>query len=443
MGLLDASWDKGLHQEVILPGQSARAPVRPFQPSFRPAAASPRRVSHGTGFWMAAYAFAVIMAFSAVPTPLYVIYGRQDHFSGLMSTLIYAVYAVGVIASLFFLGHVSDWVGRRRVLIPAVGVSIVAGLVFIFWTSIPALLVARILSGVAVGMVTSTATAHLGELHAQHRPQHPPRRSQLVAVAANLGGIGLGPLISGLLAQFAPRPLLVPYLVFEGLLLLGVLALSLSPETAAIPAEPVTYRPQRLAVPPEARGRFAAAATGGLVTFAVFGVFNSLAPAFLAGTLHDSSHALAGAVAFAVFAAAAIAQIVLMRLDVRATLTVGIVLLPVGLGVLSGATWVGSLPLFVAGGVIAGAGAGLSFKGALTTAVGIAPPGARAEVLAGYFLASYIGLSVPIVILGLVGEYVTTRSEMAVFSAVVTAALIPTTVALLAGRKAPPSRAAG
>ena len=405
--------------------------------------AAPRgRVSHGTGFWMVTYAFAAIMAFSAVPTPLYVIYAQQDHFSSLMSTLIYAAYAVGVVGSLFFLGHVSDWVGRRRILLPAIGISLVSGVIFLLWTDVAALLVARVLSGVAVGMVTSTATAHLGELHARHRPGGSPRRSQIVAVAANLGGIGLGPLISGLLASYAPRPLVVPYAVFEGLLLLGVLALVLAPETADVPPVPPAYRPQRIAVPPEARGRFAAAATGGLVTFAVLGLFNSLAPSFLAGTLHQPSHALAGAVAFAVFASAAIAQVALMSLSVRSTLTVGFALLPPGLGLLSAGTWLGNLPLFIVGGVITGAGAGLVFKGVLSVAVDLAPPAARAEVLSGLFLAAYIGLSVPIVILGVVSQYASTRSEMVVFSAVVLAALVPAAAKLLARRDRGPSSVA-
>ena len=75
---------------------------------FRPAS----RRHHSFGFWVAAAAFLVNMGFSAVPTPLYVLYQRRDHFSTITITLVYAVYAVGVIASLFLGGHVSDWLGR-------------------------------------------------------------------------------------------------------------------------------------------------------------------------------------------------------------------------------------------------------------------------------------------------------------------------------------------
>ncbi|MGH9088846.1 MAG: MFS transporter, partial [Acidimicrobiales bacterium] len=408
-----------------------------------------RRASPGTGFWLVAYAFTIVMAFSAVPTPLYVVYAARDHFSGLTVTLVYAVYAVGVIASLFLLGHLSDRFGRRRVLMPAVAVSVLAGLVFVLWTSLPALLIARVLSGVAVGMVTTTATAHLGELHARRRPgqvaqateaTQPARPAQgarlpqLVAVAANLGGIGAGPLVAGMLAQFAPRPLLVPYVVMEALLLLGLVGLWRTPETVTPPSVRTPYHPQRIVVPREGRARFAAACLAALVTFSAFGLFTSLAPSFLAHSLRDPSHALAGGVVFAVFASAAITQAALLSLRVRTTLLATMVLVPLGLAGVVAATWTGSLAAFVLGGAVTGAGAGLAFKGALAAAIEVAPPTARAEALAGFFLSGYIGLSVPIVLLGIVGEHVSTRVEVALFGAVAAAAMVATAAALLPRR---------
>src|SRR6202451_1531367 len=91
-------------QAAALPGTPTRE--RPRRPRHQ------RR--HSAAFWVVAAAFCVNLAFSAVPTPLYVIYQQRDHFSTLMITVVYAVYAVGVIVSLFLGGHVSDWVGRRR-----------------------------------------------------------------------------------------------------------------------------------------------------------------------------------------------------------------------------------------------------------------------------------------------------------------------------------------
>jgi MFS family permease len=381
-----------------------------------------QRASHRTGFWLVAYSFAVVMAFSALPTPLYVLYAAKDGFSSFVITLVFAVYVVGVIVSLLLAGHVSDWYGRRRILLPATAVSALAGAVFIASPTLPALVVGRFLSGLAVGMVTTAATAHLGELHRAHRPGSSGSRPQLVAVAANLGGIGLGPLLAGLLAQFAPEPLLVPYLVAEALLALALLALAATPETTFGDGVAVRYRPQRIAVPRQARGRFALAALTGFVAFGVFGLFTSLAPGFLSGTLDEPSHALAGAVAFSVFAAGAIAQMVLRDVDVRRTLAVGLPVLAAGLVVLAVGTWLVDLPLFVAGGVLTGAGAGLLFKGALVTAIDLAPATSRAEVLAGFFVASYAGL---------IGQLVPARVELAGFACVAIALLVPTVARLI------------
>src|ERR1700722_7405241 len=154
------------------------------------------------------------MAFSAVPTPLYVLYQQRDGISNFMVTVVYAVYAVGVIASLFLGGHLSDWIGRRRVFVPALLVDVLSAVVFICFPSLAGLVVARIVSGISVGLTTATATAYLAELHAAARPGTGARRGEVVATAANLGGIGVGPLAAGLLAQYGPSPLRLPFVVF-------------------------------------------------------------------------------------------------------------------------------------------------------------------------------------------------------------------------------------
>jgi MFS family permease len=366
------------------------------------------------------------MAFSAVPTPLYALYQQRDHFSTVMVTIVYAAYAVGVVASLFFGGHVSDWVGRKRVFVPALLVNVASALIFLFDPSLPGLLVARIISGVSVGLTTATATAYLAELHlgVSGRERGSSRRAQVVATAANLGGIGVGPLISGFLAQYAPQPLRLPYILFAVLLFVLAVLVAVSPETAGRPVPAPRYRPQRIAVPGHARRMFFAATAAGMASFAVYGVFNSLAPSFLAGTMHQGSHAVAGAVAFAAFAAGALAQIVTSRAGLRRTLRVGPLVLVPGLALLIGGMWLPSLAMFVIGGVLTGAGGGLAFRGALTAAGSAAPPESRAEVLAGFFLGAYIGLSVPVVGLGIATQYMSARTVMLVFVVLVATAVI-------------------
>src|ERR1700730_8706043 len=101
-------------------------PARPPAGTRRSSAASPDRQqprSYGRGFWIVGYVFAVTMAFSTIPAPLYVLYQTRDHFGALLVTVIFAAYAVGVMASLFLAGHISDWLGRRRMGAPALGAN--------------------------------------------------------------------------------------------------------------------------------------------------------------------------------------------------------------------------------------------------------------------------------------------------------------------------------
>ena len=382
-------------------------------------------------FWVVAAAFCVNLAFSAVPTPLYVIYQQRDHFSTLMVTVVYAVYAVGVIGSLFLGGHVSDWVGRRRVLVPAITVNVLSAVLFLVVPSLAGLIVARVISGISIGLTTGTATAYLAELHLGAGGSPTGRRPQIVATAANLGGIGVGPLGAGLLAQFLPSPLVIPYLVFGGALVVLALLVAFAPETADRPDPRPAWRPQRVAIPAHARGTFYAATGAAAAAFAVYGVFNSLMPAFLAGTMHETSYAVSGAVAFSAFAAGGCAQIALGTKSTATTLRVSIPVLFAGLALFTIGMWLPNLPVFVIGGIVTGAGGGLVFRGSLVAAASTAEPKARAEVLAGFFLGAYIGLSVPVIALGIATEYVAARDVMLVFVVLAAIAIAAGTRAVL------------
>ena len=93
----------------------------------RPLESTRVRFAHGPGFWVIAAAFLTTMAFSTIPTPLYAIYQQRDGFPTYVITVIFASYAVGVMASLYLAGHVSDWLGRRRVALLAVLAEAVVG----------------------------------------------------------------------------------------------------------------------------------------------------------------------------------------------------------------------------------------------------------------------------------------------------------------------------
>jgi predicted MFS family arabinose efflux permease len=426
---------------MSMTGIVKRNEVPGAEPRVRSVATTRRH--HSIGFWIAAAAFLLNMGFSAVPTPLYVLYQQRDHFSTIMVTVVYAVYAVGVVGSLFLAGHLSDSVGRKRVFVPALLINVVSALVFLLAPSLAGLLIARIISGISVGLTTATATAYLTELHsvaAGPAAARTGRRAQVVAIATNLGGIGFGPLVAGLLAQYAPQPLRLSYLVFAIALVILAGAVALSPETTQRSDPLPPWRPQRVAVPAGARRLFFAATAAGLASFAVFGTFTSLVPSLLAGTLHQSSHAVAGAIVFSAFAAGALAQILLGRVSTDSTLRISPLLLLPGLALLVTAMWRPNLTLFIAAGVITGAGAGLLFRAALIAAASTASPDSRAEVLAGYFLGAYVGLSVPVVALGVATEYAPVRDVIGVFAVIVAAAVLAAVRAIRAQAPVSPAK---
>lgn len=389
-------------------------------------AIAPTRGRHGSGFWLVAAAFLTAMAFSTISTPLYVLYQGRDHLSSFVVTVVFAVYAVSVIASLLLAGHVSDWLGRRRVMVPALAVEMLAAVLFLAWPALPGLIVARMVSGIGIGMITATATAYLRDLHALGRPGSGTARFEVVSTAANLGGLGLGTLVSGTLAQFVPSPLAVPYAIFAVLLLLSIVGLALVPETVRVPVARPRYRPQHVTF---GRGDWATAvmaAAGASVGFAVFGLFSSLAPSFVAVTLHHPSRLLAGVVAFIVFGAAAVAQMATGRLANRSRMLAGIFSQAVGLVVVAVAMEDANLVSFLVGGVLAGAGAGVLFKSALAAYVGVAEPARRGEAASSVFLFAYLGLIVPVVGVGASTLYVSAQTAMLLFTGVLLVILAAT-----------------
>ncbi|MGW0628690.1 MFS transporter [Streptomyces sp. NPDC002758] len=388
---------------------------------------------YGAGFWTIAAVFVTAMAFSTVPTPLYPLYQAHDGFSTFTVTIVFAVYAVGVLVSLLLAGHVSDWVGRKKVLVAALLLELVAAVLFLAAPSLPVLLVARLVTGLGVGMLTATATAHLHDLHTAHRPGGSPQRFEIVSTAANIGGLGVGPLVAGLLAQYLGAPLRLPYAVVGALLLMGIAAVALTPETVRRPQVRPAYRPQRVSADHGDRAGYIAAAAAGFASLAVFGLFTSLVPGFVGGTLHHPSRALSGLIVFSVFAAAAVAQTLSGRLGDRARRTTGLLAQAAGVIVLAVGVHTASLPVFLVAGIMAGVGAGVLFKSAVGSVAAMAAPARRGEALAGLFLASYLGLALLPVGLGVATRYTTMAAALTWFAVVVLALLA--SVAVLARRR--------
>ncbi|MEV7085970.1 MFS transporter [Streptomyces sp. NPDC093085] len=347
------------------------------------------------GYPVAAGVFAVGMAGTTLPTPLYGLYRERLGFSELMVTVVFAVYALGVIAVLLLAGNLSDQVGRRPVVLAALGFSAAGALCFLFEGGLPALFAGRLLSGFAAGLLSGAATAYVLELAEPGQEG----RAGLAATAANMGGLGCGPLLAGVLAQYAPWPLALPFLAHLALVAVAAVLTWRLPETVDRP-ERVRVRLRGLALPPGIRGVFVPAALAAFAGFALLGLFTAVAPSFLSETLAERNLAVTGAVVFSVFLASTVGQTLTGRLGVRAALPGGCLVLVAGLALVAASLAVRSLPLLVAGALCGGLGQGLGFRAALAAVGGAAPPEHRGATLSAFFVVAYLGIALPVVGVG-------------------------------------------
>ncbi|MBZ6475145.1 MFS transporter [Streptomyces griseocarneus] len=364
------------------------------------------------------------MCGTTLPTPLYGLYQRELGFSSFMVTLIFAVYAVGVIVALLLLGQLSDSVGRRPVLLAGLVLSAMSAMCFLFQSGLPELFAGRVLSGLSAGLFTGTATAAVVEL----APRRWVAYATLVATAANMGGLGSGPLLAGLMAQYVPDPLRQVFVVDLVLVAAAVVGVLLIPETVR-DRRGASRGPRRLRVPPSVRPAFVPAAMAGFAGFATLGLFTSVAPSFLSEVVGVSDPAVSGAVVFAVFAASTAGQLLMGRVGVHRALPWGCVVLVAGMAMISSALITASLPLLVAGAVVAGGGQGLSFRAGVTMVGDLSPAERRAEVTSALFVVLYVAISIPVVGVGIMAVTLGLRQAGLIFSGCV--ALLAATTAVL------------
>jgi MFS family permease len=351
----------------------------------------PRRVA----FWLLAFVFAATMLGTTLPTPLYDIYQAQWHFSAAIVTVTFAVYAAGVLLTLLLTGRTSDQAGRKPVLAAALGCSALSTVVFILAPNVGVLMAGRILSGFSAGLMTGTATATLTELI----PASASRRASLVATAANMGGLGLGPLIAGLFAQYGPHPTVLVFQVYLAVLAVAGLCLFLVPETVSPRRRPV-IRVAGLGIPERGRAEFVAAGVAAFAAFSLLGLFAGLAPTFVANVLHEPNHAVQGAVVFGLLAVGTVTQLVLARFGSRRVVMAGLGLFLAALTLIVTALAAASIALFLAGTVVGGVAVGAVFLGSLATANRLAPPGRRGQTVSTFFVLCYAGLIIPVVGVG-------------------------------------------
>jgi predicted MFS family arabinose efflux permease len=339
---------------------------------------------------MAAWPVTAVFVLSNAATPLYVLWQHDIGFSKGTLTVVFAFYIVGLLGSLLVSGVLSDRLGRKPVLLPALGLALAACAVFATATSVAALIVARLFTGIAVGAVVSAGMAAVTDVAG-------PRRRPLAALLASCAmvlGAGLGPFLAGVLSEVFPAPTVLVFVVEAVLLATAVFAvvrmpLPRRPERGAVPAGGGAWlRMPR--VPREGRTPLvlgiAVFAPGITATSFVL----SLGPSLLTGLLHSSSRVLAGGMAFVMFLTATGVQFAVRRLGRRTILAAGAVSTVASMAALVAAVHTSSVGALVAAAVLAGAGQGMGQLGGLSLLNSAVAPERLAEANAALNVGGYL-----------------------------------------------------
>lgn len=334
------------------------------------------------------------MVGTTLPTPLYALYQQRLGFDASWLTIIFSIYAAGVIAALLAVGSWSDQLGRKPLLLAGLAMGAVSAVIFLYSDSIGGLLIGRLFSGFSAGIMTGTATVAVIELAPKTW-----KNATLVATAANMFGLGIGPLLAGFTSQFLTDPLHLVFYVHLAMLVLATLGVVLIRETVQRP-QTLRLTIQKPSVPASVRSVFISASIAGLAGFSVAGLFTSMVPSVMIHVMHHQSGLLIGAVIGLFFVASIIGQALLQVLPKARHMTLGCVGLIAGMICLGLSIATSQLELLIAAGLVAGIGQGMILRAGMGAVTASSPADQKAAVTSAFFVVLYVSISVPVVAVG-------------------------------------------
>ncbi|MHA6764147.1 MFS transporter [Streptacidiphilus sp. PAMC 29251] len=371
------------------------------------------RLPSGVAFYLQASIVVAFLAASSAPTPLYAVYQGEWGFSPITTTMVFGVYALAVLAALLTVGSLSDHIGRRPVLLAAIGLQAVAMIVLTTAGGVSELMIARVVQGLSTGAVGA------GMLDLDKA------KGTIANAIAPMTGTATGALASGLLVQYLPAPTHLVYLAILAVMVLQGVGVVLMRETSTPkPGALASLRP-RFGVPKAARGPLLLAAPVLVAVWALAGLYGSVIPAVLRSVLASHSLLLGGLALFVLAGSGALSVLLLRNVAPGRVMLLGTVALIVGVGLTLLAVDHSSAAWFFVGTAVAGTGFGGGFQGAIRTVVPLAAPHERSGLLSTIYVISYLAMGLPAVIGGFLvvhgGGLLTTTREYGVAVMVLTA----------------------
>jgi len=383
--------------------------------------------------------FTTIFA-SNLPTPLYAVWQAQWQFSATVLTAVFAVYVLGVIATLPTVGPLSDLVGRRQVMIPGLAFIALGGVVFALAQNPYWLAIGRLFTGIGTGVVTGAATAALVELD----PAGNRARAATVSALCLTAGATCGPVFSSAALRFMPWPTVLPFVVVTALALaaIGFLLRVRWPRGVGRRQEGFQlryWRPQRLSVPREIRGGFAFAAAAVALGWSAGSLYGALGPSLAVELVGIQDRALAGLYAAGFQLVGGLGQFALRRRSALSMLTIGPALLAGGMLVSVLGIAFASPPMFTLGTVLTALGGGATSVGSVAMVSMVAPESKRGAVISAFYIVAYLTMASVVLSVGVTSDLIGLKWTMVLLSAVITVAAA---ALIRACRRLDPSRAA-
>lgn len=397
---------------------------------------SPRRtLSRTHTFWLTVVAYLALMISASTPSPLYVVYQAKWHFPTSTLTVVFGVYALALLVSLLTVGGLSDFVGRRPVLLAGLSLLAASMVVFAFAQGVAWLYVARVMQGLAAGAAIGTLSAGIIDLA-------PEGRAKLAALLNALipsVGLGAGALIAGAFAEFAPHPTVLVYAVMAGVLaaVIALVVFAAEPETRRSGA--LASLAPRMRIAAHARGAFLRVSPSLVATWAQMGLTLSLLVSLAAVQFGVTNHFESGALVLLVCLAATIAGFGLRDAVPTRANNIGAVLLIAGIAITLLSLRENSLGTFIAGDAVGGLGLGAAMSGAIRILSGLPHPHERGEFFAGVYVVGYLAFSIPAVAAGFAAVHFGLRDVTYVYGAGVI--VLALAVLVLSSRSARPAAA--
>lgn len=365
------------------------------------------------------YAMCVGVMGTALASPLYPIYQAQWKLFTSTLTQLFVVYMFGVLVSLLLLGRATQRFGFLPVLRTGLFTMTVGVLLSMLSNGPGMFAVSRTLIGLASGMITTSSAIGLARVA---RGRDPRRTATAITVLMTLG-FGMGPLLGGLVAQFAPWPLrtaYVPTLLMGGLACYALFKVRAVPRHRAPGELPQGWRLwlPRLALPANKAMRryFWIAAMGAFSTFGLFSLYASLAPSLMKRLLPWNGPLVSGAsIATILFLSAAV-QIVARRFVNKRVVLAGAGTMALANLALMATNVTGSAAWFAGSVLLTALAHGMSNAGGMSIMQKICSDAERPTILPSYLVVGYLGTIVPILAVGWLTDHIGMAQALNVFT---------------------------